>query len=584
MHTTDPAMTTVQAAPAANPFEMALLEGAPATYMALASAGLHATFDPFPPAASGCGLMANLLYPSDMSRRDDKASKPLLVHALLGLGFDFLSQQFPPASAASNYMHKLCLAQAPFASLAMASSTLGAFWKHLSKAELASIAQTALPLACMASNDEAVAALLAAGADPNMIDTGKSPLIFRCESPSTLSLLLDAGADLRQSTRIVDERRVASEISMLAMLVGQTETGYLRGRVKELKLLALRWAEEHPEPDSVAGADVAAAAFKAIAKKNRPTIKECIKSLGGAAGSYRNEEGASLALACAHRDLHAEIGLLADRGVDLFEPCANGESAFGLLLARRPSLGSSYSRTTAADASRADKLMASALAAKPLWTKPSASGILPIEAILNSATPLDFLRFLEQAIEQGLDMRQRLSSGMDVSCALLLRGCFAQSNESPPANRENSTEAACQAIFAKLAQSPPEESSDESKGAFFHCLFKAPTLTGIKSVNSDWDNRIPAGMLSEPPSSRASARGSLLAMGCRIAHEGCEHLGRHGRELLDEACANPLEHKSFKNYLNAREWSLFFSSYEGGAMDAQTSFTLREPTKARARL
>lgn len=580
----DEPMKTIQAHPAiANPFETALLEGAPATYMALASAGLHATFKPFPTSAAGFGLMANLLYPSDMSRRDGAVFERL-VETLLGLEFDFLSQQSPPTSAASNYMRDLGLAHAPFASLAMAgsNSNLAIFWNHLSPPKLFSIAQTALPLACMASNDNAVSALLAAGANPNMIDSGNRPLIFRCERPSTLSLLLEAGADLRQTAIILDERRNPVETSMLAMLVDQVEKGYSRERVKEFKQLALRWAETHPEPNSMAGADVAAAAFKAIAKKNRPTIKECIKSLGEAAGSHRNESGDSLALACARRDLHLEIGLLVDRGADLFEPSTSGESAFGLLLARRPHLSSTYSKNTAADASRADKLIASALQAQPLWIRPSPSGMLPIEAMIDSAKPSDFLLFLEQAEAQGLDMRQRLSSGMDVSCALLLRGCLAQSAEHPSEKRESSTEAACNAILAKLAQSPPQASAEEAKRAFFHQLFKKFTISVAN--HADWRNGLPAGMLSEPPASRSSARDSLLAIGSEIAHEACELLGRSGLELIAEAYANPSSHNTFKHYLNARQWSLFFSSYERGAMDAQTSSALLEPTKARMRL
>lgn len=554
-----------------NPFETALLEAAPATYAALARAGLGETFNPLPLSARGFGLAANLLDPNNRAAHD--ASQEDLAALLSEMGLDFLSEQeIPQRSPIASCAHQLGLAHAPFASLAMWHPQRAPFWRMLSPQQLLLISPTALPIACMANNAEAISALLAAGADPNMVDSGGKRIIFRCPRPSTLSILLEAGADLRNTTTITDKHNKAVETSMLSMLVEQDATGYSRDTIKDFKSLALRWAEKNPAVNALRGADVAAAAFKAIAARNRATVKECLKSLGADALLHVNRAGDSLAIACAKADLYIELGLLVDSGADLSEVDLRGNSALGALIARRPFRNNIHSKTTAADAARANKLSGGDLAAGFDWAKASPSGALLIEPMIYAATPQDLLAHIEQALLQGLDMRKPLSFGMDMACSLLLRGCLMRHAQGFSEKGKAANEHACNAISSFLNRFPPEESSLQSKEAFVANLFELAARNPI--TNADWPN-VADGSFAEMSRSHEISRDSLLLLGSKIAHEGCESLGRRG-------AAFPARDST--PFVDARQRSLFHSSYERGAIEAQISSGALPPRRARARL
>lgn len=415
---------------AINPFAAALREGAALTYLAMLDAGLAAQFDPLPTEPSGLGLLSAMLSESGQLGIE-------VCKRWMKMGVDATAAQRKPDWGAQGQAWNAasqCMdvhgegADLPLATLAIGArrEAFAPLWRSLPADKLRSISPSALPLAVQTDNLEALGALLAAGADPNLRGETNAPVSLLAQTPEALRLLLDAGADLRERApggrflngRLVPEGGRAAHESIL----GGTSH---EAKDRAMRELALAWLKAHPpadDPDS----DLAAAAFDAVERGSRDARKR-VEILGARAIERRDAAGDTLAIRCAVRKNFVEAARLIKLGADPFEVAPSGRSLLGELSRSLETYGSNvWQSAERAQRDRCSKLLASIQAgrrgarAEIPWTRRSASGATLLESLLGTSPLVEFLGRSESAEAAGLDPRSPLSDGMDLSCRLAL--------------------------------------------------------------------------------------------------------------------------------------------------------------------
>lgn len=403
-----------------NPFETALLEGSPLTYLSMAKAGLSSSFNPLPLTHDGYGLVANFLSTHPGS------SPTELCQTLLDFGLDPCQLQSWAASRHCMAWHyatnELDMVAAPLASLAIGSRNAGfdPFWQTLSPEKLATLADSAFPIACMSDHIPAMTALIQAGASVNMTDSQGMPLVARCSSPASLALLLDAGADLRAPLPRPHPKSTATTVHEALINTHSTDAN-----AKAMRLMALSWVASHP-PAEDPMAELARAAFKALANKNKEGARRCVMAMGTSALTQRDGQGDSLAVKAAMTDQFIEVGRLLNLGADPYEVMASGRSLLGELFAQHHLLSLKYGRT--ADQHRVTSLLG-ALESKrkyqPVpWTRKGPGGATLLESLIGRLPLPLFLSRLSLAHHAGLDLREPTSLGMDFPCRLAIHALF----------------------------------------------------------------------------------------------------------------------------------------------------------------
>lgn len=416
---------------AINPFLAALREGAPLTYLTMLDAGLGTQFDPLPVNAQGHGFLSSMLNCSTHEQGVELCAR------WAALGVDSTALQQRPDHAAQGPAWNgvsQCLsaeqvsAGVPLASLAISYGRphFSSLWRDLTPESLLAISDSALPLAVQTDNSPALTALLAAGANPNMLDGEKTPVVFRALTPENLSLLLEAGADLRARAPegvYLSGRRVPAEgVSVHESIMMSSSLDY---RARELRVLALAWLKAHPpaqDPDS----DLAQAAFEAIARKSKQSTRACLQSLGARAVGRLNTAGDSLAICCAVQGNFLDTARLIKLGTNPFEITPSGRSLWGEIKRSANKMDPNTWKT----AERTQKIRATKILndfenprTRPTpipWTLQSASGSTLLETLIGTTPLAEFLGWAETAFAAGLDPRAPLSDGMDLSSRLAL--------------------------------------------------------------------------------------------------------------------------------------------------------------------
>lgn len=394
---------------AANPFEAAMRSSSTEAYLSMANAGLDSLFDPIPKNSLGQGLASHLL----------QSSHPLLAPTLARFGMSFLSDCERPhgMSRIAFPMRELGFESAPLAAMALASGwrSLDPFWTGLTSAEIKSIAGTALPLACFLGLDAPVKVLLDAGADPNLLLPTGDPVASLARAPQALALLIAAGADLRST---LSNHSESPRVTVLDSLLLDKS---LRADNKELRAMALQWSADHPLPEALPGQNVARLAFEALSKSNKDVARSCITSLGPMVVGQRNSAGQTL-LTCALASAnYIEANRLLSLGMDPYEQDASGASAWAQLSAARA--GYRLSNTDRARiAGLLDQLRSKRKYRNIPWLRQSGngSGSLMIEWLFGNAPISVIHELLPEAINSGLSIDARLSSGLSLTSTLLL--------------------------------------------------------------------------------------------------------------------------------------------------------------------
>lgn len=401
-----------------NPFESAMRSASTEVYLSMARAGLGTQFNPLPVNEHGESLAAHMM----------QNPHPLLAKTLADFGLSFLVEcEWPEQmSRVSFSMRQLGFSSAPLAAIALASDWRGleAFWRDLSSRDLVSIATKALPLACYLGSETAVKTLLDAGADPNMLVPGGNPVASLALSPQTLSLLIDAGADLR--IPLVDSPEPSCATAMDLLLRDKS----LRPDSKELRALVLRWSLDHPLPEALPGENMARMAFEALEKKNKDVARTCITALGAGAGAHRNASGQTLLTCALSASNYIEANRLLSFGMDPYEQDASGASAWALLIAAKSKNTRPYGRgsISSSDCDRISNLLDSLQSKRKYrsipWGRRSKNGHLLIESLLGCVPLPDIPDLLNKSLNEGFSMDATLSSGLSVASAILLLSSF----------------------------------------------------------------------------------------------------------------------------------------------------------------
>lgn len=382
-------------APAAsNLFETALREGAGLTYAAMLSAGLADSHNPLPTDENGLGLAALAL--------DCHSGAQELCASLLLSNIDTMAPHALPRSIEIRHCASaMGIQSAPLASLAIASNRdeFSPMWNMLSNESLVLLADSALPMAAYSNNLTAAKALLAAGANPNVIDKTGTPACARCKSSAMLALFAQSGADLRAP---IPSQSPQQPSSVLELILGTASNS---AEPKAMREFAAEWARAHQDNKGAPGDDLARSAFSALSSGNKDSARRCIAALGQTAASRRDAEGFSmLARACQHGNL-AEATKLLDMGADPYEPTPDGRSPWGMLLSHRGRQGQSIygDRTLQERASSLCQTLSSKRKFKNVpWTKTWTNGWTTLGTLAGSCEAYEFALFSEKASAEGL--------------------------------------------------------------------------------------------------------------------------------------------------------------------------------------
>lgn len=539
-------MTTLEAPPS-NPFLAALSDGAALTYLSMLNAGLAERFDPLPRAASGLGLVSSLL------------SSPLPNHgaelcaAMLALGLDATDEQELPHSHHNIAWHwtrnELGRESAPLASLAIASRSkcYEPLWQALRADQLRKIGSTALPLALLSENLDALGALLAAGVDPSAPDAAGIPPAARCKSPEAFQKMVDHGANLR-ATLPATYPYTGSDTLLDWILSKDGHAAAAKG----MREIAVAWAEAHP-PLGAPWTDLAASAFKALREDNKDSARRCVLAMGARAPEQLDESGERLALLAARHENYPELGRLLGLGADPFEVSPAGESPWSLVLANRFGKDQCHSWGHRAQSEKADRFLehlSTKRKYKPIpWMRLNAQGIGLLESLIANAPMPQFLAHAQSAFALGLDPRAALSSGMDISCDMALRLARATPWVTNKRSYLPSPDEALVADF--LSVHPIEKSSLGCKAAFARHFWDALMNTGSLSLRE-------RGRTMETPLDGQNE--PLLA----VLAQGFRELGRQGALAPD---FSKVEARIARIILPAARESIL-SAHQKGALDA----------------
>lgn len=543
-----------------NPFACALAEGAGQTYLALAEAGLAQSFNPLPVDEQGRSLVSTLIdTPPDRST----CERLFTTMSAFGLSTEARAKLPSRCHAISQWSdHGSSHDSAPLASLAIGAgphSNLAPFWRALDEQALLAISPSALPLAILADHAEAAAALLVAGADPNMLMGGDWPIAARARSPETLKLLIDAGADLGRALPSQGHDRKKAETVQELILADDSQSA----GPKSMRALAIAWSAQTDDPSSA----LAQAAFKALGENNKDSARRCVLALGEQAIHARNAQGESLlAQACLHGNF-AEASRLLNFGANPFEITPNGQSPWGILFEAANLTNESWRDRSMRE--RAQTLCSSISSKKkyhPIpWDALGAHGHTLLSTLAGGMPAVDFIA-QAHAVQSLCKKGTGDIDGMDASCFFLSRIALKSSWLHEPKHAAQNPKIAPELASQWIADHPPSNASEASKARFAQFI-----LQSLANLSSDWrsarkkERFYDQGLLSE-----TAPKEPDLALARQTLEQGIQAMGRLGWEwkpLRDEII---IGHRT-RLSTSTKAMDFFESIYESGQLQSASA-------------
>jgi hypothetical protein len=497
-----------------NPFAAACVEGSALTYLALAGAGLEASFDPLPRDERGF-FLAGLMFSAgsgDIARQ--------AIHRMLAFGLEPAARCAVPerGHGFGGPRDELAAQGAPLASLAMGLrwDWAQALWKNLPVEKMLACAPDGLPLACAANNLEALAALAKAGADPNVRDAAGMPAMAHCRDPQALALLIEAGADLRTP---FPQKDWSGNAHLLDKLLGEKSQ---TSEMKALRALAVDWAKAHPGAGETSSQTLAVAAFEALARGNKAAARSCVLALGVDAARHRDAQGASLLTAAVRAKNIPEANRLLGLGCDPFETLPTGDSPWGMMLGLLKAARAS--RSNWSERERIESALAN-IESKPKrraipWTSSDAPALA--WSIAKECSCEDAAARLGAAFVAGLDPRAPWPNGLDASCFFAARAIGSAGSQNDINARE-----------AFLKERPAAHSAGPSKAALT-LAFVDWLAFGSASPKRSKDGDKIFGSLAR---SRADLLLDRLAQGPQAPADASERLESLAQLLFEGAAA-----------------------------------------------